>query len=266
MRLAQRATTARGEIAWERFGEGPPVVLVHGTPSRAFVWRHVAGALACSHTVYVFDLLGFGESERHVEQDVSLVAHGEVLAELVDQWGLDSPCVAGHDIGGAIVLRAHLLEGVAFSRLALIDAVVLSPWMTDRTRAMRERSFELPDEDLAGEIEEHLRSATHGELPEETFGALFGQWEGAEGQALYLRNIARLDESHTDEFRDRLATMDTPTLVIWGQEDAWLPVDVSERVEAAVPGARRVVLPEAGHFSMEDGPEEIARLLAGFFA
>ena len=266
MELGRRTTTSRGEIAWDRFGDGPPVVLVHGTPSRADVWRRVAEQLSARHTVHVYDLLGFGDSERHVDQDVSLVTHGQVLAELVEMWGLDAPAVAGHDIGGAVVLRAHLLEGVAFSRLALIDAVVLSPWITDRTRAMRERSFELPDADLAAEIEEHLRSATHGELPEDTFAALFGQWDGAGGQALYVRNMRQFDESHTDAFRDRLAAMETPTLLIWGAEDAWLPVEVSERIERLIPNAERIVLPEAGHFSMEDQPEEIARLLGDFFA
>src|SRR4051812_2707900 len=136
LQLTRRAGTPRGQIAWDRFGEGPPVVLVHGTPSRALVWRNVVRALAERHAVYVFDMLGFGDSERRVEQDVSLVAHGEVLAALVRQWQLDRPALVGHDIGGAAVLRAHLVEGVPVSSLALVDAVVLAPWITDRTRAM----------------------------------------------------------------------------------------------------------------------------------
>jgi len=81
--LKRRAAISRGEIAWDVFGDGPPVVLVHGTPSRSVLWRNVAPALAERFTVYVFDLLGFGQSERHEDQDVSIRVHGEVLAELV---------------------------------------------------------------------------------------------------------------------------------------------------------------------------------------
>ncbi|MDQ3769209.1 MAG: alpha/beta fold hydrolase, partial [Actinomycetota bacterium] len=72
MNLDHRAATSHGDIAFDVLGDGPPVVLVHGTPSRAAAWRDVASALSVDHRVYVYDLLGFGESERHVEQDVSV--------------------------------------------------------------------------------------------------------------------------------------------------------------------------------------------------
>jgi pimeloyl-ACP methyl ester carboxylesterase len=240
-------------------------VLVHGTPSRALVWREVAAALADNHAVYTFDLLGFGDSERHVDQDVSLVAHGEVLAELVAQWELDRPALVGHDIGGAIALRAHLLEGTAASRLALVDAVVMRPWLTPRTRAMQRQAWDsFPDEELAAQIDEHLRSATATRLDPEVFDSLFGQWRGARGQRLYVRNFMQLDEEHTAELDPRLAAIDVPTLVVWGDDDAWLPLPVSERIAAAIPGALRVVIPGAGHFSMEDRPAEVAAALADF--
>ena len=71
-RLAERQGTSAGEVAYGVFGgEGPPVVLVHGTPSRSLIWRHVVAALERRHRVYVYDLLGFGDSERYESQDVS---------------------------------------------------------------------------------------------------------------------------------------------------------------------------------------------------
>lgn len=54
--LGRRARTRRGEIAWDCLGEGPPVVLTHGTPSRSLVWREIAPKLAETHEVYVWDL------------------------------------------------------------------------------------------------------------------------------------------------------------------------------------------------------------------
>jgi pimeloyl-ACP methyl ester carboxylesterase len=53
-------------------------------------------------------------------------------------------------------------------------------------------------------------------------------------------------------------------LVIWGEHDAWLPVTVSHRIAAAIPGAELIVLDGAGHFSMEDRPEAVAEVLARF--
>ena len=104
--LTQRAQTSLGEIAFDVSGDGSPVVLVHGTPSRAAVWRQVVPTLADTHRVFVFDLLGFGDSERRLDQDVSIAAHGRVLRELVELWGLVDPAVVGHDIGGATAVRA----------------------------------------------------------------------------------------------------------------------------------------------------------------
>ena len=56
--LSERAVVRGGTVAWDRFGDGAPVVLVHGTPSWSFLWRRVVPRLARSFTVYVFDLLG----------------------------------------------------------------------------------------------------------------------------------------------------------------------------------------------------------------
>ena len=59
-RLGERQGTSVGEVAYGVFGEGPPVVLVHGTPTRSYLWRNVAPVLAERNSVYVYDLLGFG--------------------------------------------------------------------------------------------------------------------------------------------------------------------------------------------------------------
>jgi pimeloyl-ACP methyl ester carboxylesterase len=129
-RLGERQGTSVGEVAYEVFGQGPPVVLVHGTPTRSYLWRNIVPALAEHGSVHVYDLLGYGESEKGEGQDVSIAAQARLLKELVEAWGLEEPAIAGHDIGGGIVLRAQLLEGLRFSRVAILDAVVLGPSTT----------------------------------------------------------------------------------------------------------------------------------------
>src|ERR687893_1277390 len=101
----------RGDrVAYDAIGEGSPIVLVHGTPFSSYVWRRIAPALAENYAVYVYDLLGYGASEKRGGQDVSLYAQGRLLAALLGHWGLENPSIVAHDIGGAITLRAHLLE------------------------------------------------------------------------------------------------------------------------------------------------------------
>lgn len=242
-------------------------MLVHGTPTRSFLWRNVAPALAERFSVHVFDLLGFGDSERHDDQPLSVATHAKVLAELVSLWDLEEPALVGHDIGGATVLRAHLLHGVAARRLGLIDAVVLRPWITSATRHIKahlEVYRTMPANVFEAVTGAHLRTATFRAMDDATFAAYHGQWEGEPGRALWLRNVAGFDESHTAEFEDRLPTMETPTLVIWGRDDAWLDPEVGERIEAMLPNAERLLVAEAGHFAMEDQPEIVAHALIEF--
>lgn len=268
-RLERRASLPSGEIAYDVIGAGPPVVLVHGTPSRSFVWRRVAAALASEFSVYVFDLLGFGDSERGESLDISLAAQARVLAELIDEWGLSEPTVAGHDIGGGVVLRAHLLEDVPFSKIALVDAVVLRPWITPTTRHVKahlDTYRTMPTAAFEAIIASHLRSATHKPMDETAFAAYFEQWRGAEGQRLYLRKDELLDEDDTAEFEPLLGSIRVPVRLIWGEHDAWLNLSTAKRLRDEIPGARLDVLPDAGHFCMEDDPDGVSDALLAFLS
>jgi pimeloyl-ACP methyl ester carboxylesterase len=162
-RLGERQGTSVGEVAYEVFGEGPPVVLVHGTPTRSYLWRNIVPALAEHRSVYVYDLLGYGESEKGEGQDVSIAAQARVLKELVEAWGLEEPAIAGHDIGGGIVLRAQLLEGVRFSRVAILDAVVLGPRLSEPRSS-------------TWHVREHAEA--YEDMPNHLFGAFFSAYLG----------------------------------------------------------------------------------------
>ena len=115
-------------VAYDVLGEGQPTVLVHGTPFSSHVWRRIGPELACDRQVFLFDLLGYGQSEMREGQDVSLGVQNELFAALLGHWGLEAPDVVAHDFGGATVLRAHLLNGCDYRRLLLFDVVAIRPW------------------------------------------------------------------------------------------------------------------------------------------
>ena len=265
--LTRRSATAHGEIAWDRLGDGPPVVLVHGTPSRSVLWRDVAPLLADRFTVYVFDLLGYGQSERYEQQEVSIRVHGQVLAELVSTWGVHAPALVGHDIGGAAVLRAHLLEGTPAQKVALVDAVVLQPWITATTRHLKAHLDvyrTMPTHIFREVAAAHLRTATEQPMRPSVFAAYFDQWEGERGHRLWLRNVRGFSEQDTAEFEPLLGGMQTSTRIVWGEQDRWLPLEVSAEIQARLPNADLVVIPAAGHFSPEDQPAAVAQALGEF--
>ncbi len=268
-RLGGRVRTGCGEVAYGVYGEGSPVVLVHGTPSRSRIWRGVVPRLAERHAVYVYDLPGFGGSERYERQDVSIAAQGRVLAELVEAWGLEGPAVAGHDIGGGIVLRAHLLEGVPFRKISLLDAVVLTPWGTPALGHVKEHLGAyrtMPTGVFEAYVAARLRETTNRPMDEGAFEAYLSQWRGPEGQAAYLRKGVALLERDTAEVERLLGSVRAPVEVVWGGEDGWLDPSQAETLVERIPGSRLRLVPGAGHFVMEDAPEKVADILAEFFA
>lgn len=262
--LSQRFETGTGQIAWDRLGQGPPVVLVHGTPWSSWTWRSVARRLAGRFAVYVFDLLGFGASDRRPEQDVSLAGHGRRLADLLDFWDLERPAVVAHDIGGAATLRAHLLHGRPMAALALIDVVALRPWGSPFFRLVRDYNavFEqLPAAIHEGVLRAYVGTAQVGALERDVEDGLVSPWLGRVGQSAFYRQIAQADERHTDEIEPLYGRVAAPTLVVWGEDDRWIPAQRGRELARRIPGARLELLPAAGHLVQEDQPEELARLL-----
>jgi pimeloyl-ACP methyl ester carboxylesterase len=268
-RLGRTYASSGGEVAYDIIGSGPPVVLVHGTPSWSYLWRHVAARLAEDFTVYVHDLLGYGTSDKREGQDVSIPAQARVLAELLDLWGPEEPCVAGHDIGAAIVLRLNLLEQRRFRRLALCDAVAFAPWISPFSRHVQRylEAFQTVPEHIHRQlVAAHLRSAIARPATDEEIAPYLAPWTGPGGQAAYYRQVAQFDEAYTREIEPSYRTIDVPALVLWGDRDAWLNPSAGRRLADTIPGARLAVVRDAGHFLPEDQPEAVAAALAAFFS
>jgi pimeloyl-ACP methyl ester carboxylesterase len=270
-RLGERQWTSAGEVAYEVLGEGPPVILVHGTPMRSYLWRNVVPALVESHSVYVYDLLGYGESEKREGQDVSIPAQSRVLGELVEAWRLEEPAIAGHDIGGSIVLRAHLLEEVPFGGIAVLDAVVRAPWLsrpmstTWHVREYPEAYRAMPDHLFKAFLSAYL-GETNSRLGEEAFETYLAPWQGEEGRRAFVRQALQSEEQHTGELVPLLGSIEVPVRIVWGEEDGWLDPSQAPRLREEIPNSELWTIPGAGHFVMEDAPEEVARILTGFFS
>jgi pimeloyl-ACP methyl ester carboxylesterase len=262
-----RATyhTDDGVVRWASFGDGEPVVLLHGTPFSSFIWRDIAPVLASTRKVYVWDMLGFGQSAKHDRQDVSLAHQGRIFADLLKSWNLDEPSVVAHDVGGAVALRATLIEGVSFRHLTLVDAVSIGGWGAGgffQTISEHPEVFmQLPDWATEGLIESKIRTASHPGLRPYALERYLSHWRGVEGRGAFYRQYAQAKEAHTEVFQERLAAMSIPVRIIWGQEDQWLPIEYARRLHGLLPRAEFAVIGGAGHAVQEDSPGQLLAYL-----
>jgi pimeloyl-ACP methyl ester carboxylesterase len=264
--LGEEFETPGGRVRWAASGSGDPIVLVHGTPYSSFLWREIAPALALHRQVFVFDHLGYGQSEQREGQDLSLAAQARNFTRLLEHWGLSRPSVVAHDIGGAVVLRALLLENASYRDLTLFDAVSGGEWERGLFRLILEHAevfAELPGYAHEALLASHLRHATHVGLRAEVLDAFLAPWRGAAGQAAFYRQYSQLRQADTAEYEHLLGDISIPVRLIWGREDRILPPEYAEWLHERVANAELSWLEGAGHLLQEDAP---ARLLAHLVA
>jgi pimeloyl-ACP methyl ester carboxylesterase len=253
-------------VRWGRAGEGPPLVLMHGTPFWSFEWHRVAPHLARRRTVYWYDMPGYGGSEKAEGQDVSLGVQNLVAAALFAHWGLEAPDVVAHDFGGATALRAHLLDGVAFRSLTLIDPVAIAPWGSPLVAHVRDHGAAfagMPAYMHDAVLAAYLRGAMHRPADAATLAPYMQPWQG-EGQRAFYRQIAQMDIRYTDEIEARLGAVRCPVQLLWGEEDGWIPLAQGRRLSGMLGDVAFHPVPEAGHLMQEDAPEAIVAHVLGF--
>lgn len=251
-------------VAWSRMGSGPPVVFCHGTPWSSVLWKPFADALSAEFTVYLWDMPGYGQSSKLGEHAIDLGTQGELFRDLLEHWDLRSPHVVAHDYGGAVSLRAHLLHGVTYASLALVDVVALRPWGSDYFRLVAAHPGAFVAQPMAvhrGAVEAYIAGASHRGLTPAQLDALSTPWLTSEGQAAFYRQIAAADQRFTDEIQDQYGHLDLPVKVIWGREDSWIPVDRAERLADMIPNAELEIVEEAGHLIQYDAPVHLATSL-----
>ncbi len=187
-----------------------------------------------------------------------------MFAELLRYWEVDSPHVISHDYGGAVGLRAHLLHGARYASLALVDVVALAPWGSDFFRLVREHADvfgALPAGVHEGAVRAYVAGASQRGLTQAQADMLVAPWLGPDGQQAFYRQIAQADQAYTDEIESRYSELDLPVLIVWGQDDTWIPVDRAHRLSDLIPGSRLELIEAAGHLVQLDQPVALATTL-----
>ncbi|MCZ4279280.1 alpha/beta hydrolase [Kiloniella laminariae] len=266
LELNHRFLFAEREVAWGVSGQGDPLVLIHGTPFSSQVWRNIAPLLAQKWTVYYFDLLGYGQSDKTAGADVSLGIQNRLLNSLLAHWNLEKPEVLCHDFGGATALRAYYLNGLRYRRLTLVDPVALAPWGSPFVQHVRthEVAFAgLPDYAHEALLTAYLQGAAHNRLSEETLQIYKTPWQGDIGRPAFYRQISQMDTGYTDEIEPLYGKMSCPVRILWGEEDQWIPVKQGQKLAKVLEAEKFQIVPGSGHLMQEDRPEAIvAAMLA----
>ena len=103
----------------------------------------------------------------------------------------------------------------------------------------------------------YLKTSAYRPLDDEVLRIYAEPWTGELGQPAFYRQIAQMDQRHTDEVESLYHPLDCPVTVLWGEKDDWIPLEKGSELAARISDQPLIAIPEAGHLVQEDCPEAI---------
>ncbi len=247
-----RVSVAGLGIRLLRKGSGPPLLAVHGSLGNVG-WLPFYERLAGSYTVYVPDVPGYGGSDRpdwaRSPRDLAIL-----LQQLTDVLGLAEVTLVGMGFGGFLAAEMASMNQTRLVRMVLIGATGIRP-----------REGEIADQMLIGFPEWGLSGFRDLASFRQLFGVdslpddLYSLWD------LSTEMTARVcwkPWMFSDQLPHLLSEVRVPTLLVWGEHDRLVPVDIGRQYEALLPNARLEIVADAGHVVELEAPEALTDLIA----
>ena len=249
-------------IAYRRAGAGPALVLLHGFLVDSRMWRPQLAALGSDFTVIAWDAPGAGESPD--PPDVFSTADwADALAGLLDGAAVDAVHLVGLSWGGIVAQEFYRRHQARTLSLVLAGtyagwkgSLPESAWQERLQTCLRDSS--LPADELVSKYLPSMFSAT---APDDVRAELAHVMAGFHPLGFRLMAVS----SAESDTRELLPTIRVPTLLVWGEADARSPLGVAHQFRDAIPGARLAVIPDAGHISNLEAPEQFNAEVRSFY-
>jgi pimeloyl-ACP methyl ester carboxylesterase len=248
-------------------GAGEPIVLLHGFPTSAHLWSDVVPLLPAGHRVVVLDLLGYGRSDRaKAGASLDLRSHADRVVAVLDHLGINFACVVGHDIGGGIAQSVAVRSPHRVSKLCLIDSVAFDAWPTRAVklaRAMAPLTRHLPPSWILSIVRSELLSGfVDAEKGAHDVDVYLRPFLDESGRDALMAHLSALDPAETRALAPRLKDVVSPTAILWGERDPFLPTSIAERLHEAIKGSSVEIVPGARHFLPEESAHTVAATIA----
>jgi pimeloyl-ACP methyl ester carboxylesterase len=264
------------DVAYIDEGDGPVLLLIHGIGGDWTTWDPVLAPLADAYRVIAVDLPGHGGSAKGAG-DYSLGGLANVLRDLTGALQIPRATLIGHSLGGGVAMQFSYQYPERTERLVLVSSGGLGPDVGVLLRLATLPGSELFLSLTAPAARSVLaKAASVGEVlrirpsADATFyGRAFTALAEPETRAAFLGTLRGVVSTRGQlvDARDRLYLAETmPTLIVWGERDAVIPVEHAHEAHEAMPGSRLEVFEDAGHLPQLDDPERFVAALEDFMA
>lgn len=244
-----------------------PVLCIHGFPETSWMWRHVLTACADGgHRTIALDRPGCGRSEA--DPPATWTRQVDAVEGFAAELDLPPVFLVVHDWGGLIGLRwacdhPERVAGLVISSTGFFpDGKWNGMAEALRTPETGEQVIEGMDRESFGALMQSVGTGFDERAVDEYW--LSFETEAGRSGALEMYRSGNFEE--LIPYEGKLAGLDVPTLLLWGETDDFAPVAGAHRLAMEIPGAEKKFIPGAGHFVYSDAPEESASAVAAFVA
>ena len=262
-------------------GEGPLVVLLHGFPEFWYSWRHQIPALAeAGFRVIAPDQRGYNTSEKPSGVRSYRIEHlVDDVAALIQHAGESRAVVVGHDWGGAVAWALATLRPEVVDKLVVLNAphpqalqrefrrlrqlarswyifLFQLPWLPEA--AIRFGGYRVLDRGLRREAK---RPGAFSDKDIAAYKEALSQPGALTAAINYYRAAVRRSPFESGRM---VRQIDVPTLLIWGEQDPYLGLELTADLEQWVPSIRVERIPESSHWVQVDAAERVNKLMIGF--
>lgn len=242
-----------------------PIVLIHGFGASLHTWTSWVEFLGDDYRVITLDLPAHGLTGAAPDGDYSTQAYVEATKNVVDHLNLTTFTMGGNSMGGDVAWHFALAYPDSLENLILVNAAALNSWKNEVNQPL---IFNLLGKDWFRSIasmldpyyliEQAVHTAyNHSDVVTDDLILRYYHMAMRKGsrEAIIAKSSTRDSAVATEE---QLSSIQTPTLVMWGRDDALIDVSVAHRFETTLPNATLVIYDEVGHVPMDEIPERSA--------
>jgi pimeloyl-ACP methyl ester carboxylesterase len=250
------------QVHYRDEGKGFPIVLVHGTASSLHTWNDWTTALTKTNRVIRMDLPAFGITGPNANAEYSIKSYTDFLEKLLTKLNVYKFHLAGNSLGGNIAWNYAAEYPDKVEKLIVVDASGLP------TNKAQPAIFKMAKTPVLNSL---FLYVTPKFFIKKNMEEVYADKEKITDElitryhkmALRVGNRqAFIDRAKTD-FKlgekanyDKLKSIETPTLLLWGAQDTWIPLDNGKRMDSIMQQSTLVVLENSGHVPMEENPPE----------
>ena len=248
-----------------------PLLLLHGFVDTLYTWHLVApGLLQSGFRVIAVDLPGFGASAFPPDYDYGVESMAGAVIGLMDELGIGRFLAAGNSMGGAVCLYLALEYAERLWGMALLDPACYPmpvPWVMGLLESRLLGPFLTLFINRAM-IRHFGRGLVYdaGVLTPDVIDELVRPLGRRGYRRTVVRTLRRLDSPDSHAMSARFSgEISTPSLILWGEQDQLIPVELGRRLQADIEGSRLVVFDKCGHAPQLEFSGHVVGEMAGFW-